>query len=232
MTQLDEPLQQTLDALDRLVTAPATNGSLRGLQATIGTVAPQARFLGPYITVCNYWHYFWTCRGEHFSSDPDAHRQLAARAAEHGPRRAGHRRGRRVRGQRVRARPGHTARHRAPGPPRRCSTAPPSTRRAARTAAPARPATDGRQPVPRRVVPATRTAARPSTGRRQTARLGRLQAARPQRQGVGLGPRASPTARPSPTAPGGHGVDVPRAASRDAPRAQGRGGRARSAWAC
>jgi len=71
MTQLDEPLQQTLDALDRLVTAPATNGSLRGLQATIGTVAPQVRFLGPYITVCNDWNYFWTMAAEHLSAPDD-----------------------------------------------------------------------------------------------------------------------------------------------------------------
>jgi virulence factor Mce-like protein len=71
VSQLSEPLQEALDALDRLVRAPATNGSLRGLQATIGTVAPQVRFLGPYITVCNYWNYFWTMAAEHLSAPDD-----------------------------------------------------------------------------------------------------------------------------------------------------------------
>jgi virulence factor Mce-like protein len=71
MTELNEPLQQALDALDRLVEAPTTNGSLRGLQATIGTVAPQIRFLGPYVTVCNGWNYFWTMAAEHLSAPDD-----------------------------------------------------------------------------------------------------------------------------------------------------------------
>jgi virulence factor Mce-like protein len=71
VTQLSGPLQDALDALDRLVAAPTTNGSLRGLQATIGTVAPQARFLGPYITVCNDWNYFWTMAAEHLSAPDD-----------------------------------------------------------------------------------------------------------------------------------------------------------------
>jgi phospholipid/cholesterol/gamma-HCH transport system substrate-binding protein len=71
LTQLDQPLQGALDALDRLVRAPATNGSLRGLQATIGTVAPQVRFLGPYITVCNDWNFFWTMAAEHLSASDD-----------------------------------------------------------------------------------------------------------------------------------------------------------------
>jgi phospholipid/cholesterol/gamma-HCH transport system substrate-binding protein len=71
LTQLDQPLQGALDALDRLVRAPATNGSLRGLQATIGTVAPQVRFLGPYITVCNDWNFFWTMAAEHLSAPDD-----------------------------------------------------------------------------------------------------------------------------------------------------------------
>ncbi len=69
--ELSEPLQQALDALDGLVEAPTTNGSLRGLQATIGTVAPQIRFLGPYVTVCNGWNWFWTLAAEHLSAPDD-----------------------------------------------------------------------------------------------------------------------------------------------------------------
>ena len=46
------------------------NGALRGLTATVGTLQPQLRFLGPYVTVCNDWNYFWTFVAEHFSA-PD-----------------------------------------------------------------------------------------------------------------------------------------------------------------
>ncbi|MEA2246032.1 MAG: hypothetical protein QOH46_561, partial [Solirubrobacteraceae bacterium] len=71
MIELNRPLQQALEALDRLVEAPATNGSLRGLQATVGTVNPQLRFLGPYITVCNSWNFWWTMLAEHMSAPDD-----------------------------------------------------------------------------------------------------------------------------------------------------------------
>jgi phospholipid/cholesterol/gamma-HCH transport system substrate-binding protein len=71
LIELNQPLQQALDALDKLVETPTTNGSLRGLQATIGTVAPQIRYLGPFITVCNSWNYFWTLAAEHLSAPDD-----------------------------------------------------------------------------------------------------------------------------------------------------------------
>jgi virulence factor Mce-like protein len=71
LVELNQPLQDALAALDRLVEAPTTNGSLRGLQATLGTVTPQIRFLGPYITVCNDWNYFWTMAAEHLSAPDD-----------------------------------------------------------------------------------------------------------------------------------------------------------------
>jgi hypothetical protein len=28
--------------------------------ATVVTLNPQLRYLGPFVTVCNYWNYFWT----------------------------------------------------------------------------------------------------------------------------------------------------------------------------
>ena len=71
MIEVNRPLQQALDALDRLVRAPTTNGSLRGLKATVGTVLPQIRYLGPYITVCNDWNYWWTLVAEHLSAPDD-----------------------------------------------------------------------------------------------------------------------------------------------------------------
>ena len=44
--------------------------ALRGLTATVATLNPTVRFLGPYQTVCNYWNYFWTQVAEHFT-EPD-----------------------------------------------------------------------------------------------------------------------------------------------------------------
>ena len=58
-------------------------GALRGLTATVGTLQPQLRYLGPYVTVCNSWNIFWTFAAEHLSA-PDDTGSLAARAAQHG----------------------------------------------------------------------------------------------------------------------------------------------------
>ena len=66
-----QDLQETLDALRNLAETPTTNGAVRGLSATVDTLQPQLRFLGPYITVCNYWNTFWTFNAEHFTA-PDS----------------------------------------------------------------------------------------------------------------------------------------------------------------
>ena len=50
---------------------PTTVGALRGLTATVGTLQPQVRFLGPFVTVCNTWNQFWTFAAEHFSAPDD-----------------------------------------------------------------------------------------------------------------------------------------------------------------
>ena len=50
--------------------APGTGSAFRGLGATADTLNPTLRFLGPYITVCNYWNYSWTNVSEHLSN-PD-----------------------------------------------------------------------------------------------------------------------------------------------------------------
>ena len=60
-------LQDAMTALRDLVIAPTTNAAVRGATATVATLQPQLRFLGPYVTVCNFWNYFWTFAGEHFS---------------------------------------------------------------------------------------------------------------------------------------------------------------------
>ncbi len=66
----NERLGRTLAQLDDLSSAPTTGFALRGLTATVDTLNPTVRFLGPYQTVCNYWNYFWVQVAEHFS-EPD-----------------------------------------------------------------------------------------------------------------------------------------------------------------
>ncbi|MEA2360063.1 MAG: phospholipid/cholesterol/gamma-HCH transport system substrate-binding protein [Solirubrobacteraceae bacterium] len=68
---LSDGLNQALGALDDLVRTPTTTGALRGLTATVDTLAPQLRFLGPYVTVCNYWNIWWTFVAEHLSAPDD-----------------------------------------------------------------------------------------------------------------------------------------------------------------
>jgi ABC-type transporter Mla subunit MlaD len=67
---LNEDTQTAFGALRDLARDPTTNGAVRGLTATITTLQPQLKFVGPYITVCNYWNIFWTTVAEHFSN-PD-----------------------------------------------------------------------------------------------------------------------------------------------------------------
>jgi len=38
---------------------PALAVALNGLTATVGTLNPMIRYLGPYVTVCNNFNYFW-----------------------------------------------------------------------------------------------------------------------------------------------------------------------------
>ena len=52
-------LDSTLDAVDDLATDPGTYRALAGTQATVKTLQPQLRYYGPFITVCNYWDFFW-----------------------------------------------------------------------------------------------------------------------------------------------------------------------------
>ena len=60
-------LQDAMNALNDLAQAPTTNAALRGLTATVGTLNPTVRFLGPFATVCNYWNTFWDGLAEHLS---------------------------------------------------------------------------------------------------------------------------------------------------------------------
>jgi ABC-type transporter Mla subunit MlaD len=72
-------LRPTLVSLRDLMRDPATGRALRGLTASVTTLRPTLRYLGPYQTVCNSWNYFWTFLGEHVSqSGPFGFGQRAA----------------------------------------------------------------------------------------------------------------------------------------------------------
>jgi ABC-type transporter Mla subunit MlaD len=65
---LNDETEDALGALRDLAAAPTTNGALRGLTATVTTLQPTLRFLGPYVTVCNYWTFLWALAAEHFTA--------------------------------------------------------------------------------------------------------------------------------------------------------------------
>jgi hypothetical protein len=56
---LNARTQRVLDALRRLAEDPGTNVAVNGLGATVGTLNPQLRYLGPFVTACNSWNYMW-----------------------------------------------------------------------------------------------------------------------------------------------------------------------------
>jgi virulence factor Mce-like protein len=55
-----ERVGRTFTALRDLGQDPLTLAALDGVLDTVGTLNPMLRYIGPYITVCNYWNYFWT----------------------------------------------------------------------------------------------------------------------------------------------------------------------------
>ncbi len=68
---LNRPLRGALQSLRELMEDPATGYALRGLGRLTGPILnPLIKFVGPYITVCNYFNYAWTHAGEHVS-EPD-----------------------------------------------------------------------------------------------------------------------------------------------------------------
>jgi virulence factor Mce-like protein len=56
---MNQKLEGVLGALKSLALDPGTNVALNGLTATVGTLNPTVRYLGPYVTVCNDWNIFW-----------------------------------------------------------------------------------------------------------------------------------------------------------------------------
>jgi virulence factor Mce-like protein len=64
---LNVKLQQVMTALKNLAQAPGTNVGINALTATVNTLNPMVKYLGPYVTVCDDWNYFWTYLSEHIS---------------------------------------------------------------------------------------------------------------------------------------------------------------------
>ena len=54
---LDTKLQAVLAALKSLALDPGTNLAVSGLTSTVTTLNPIVRYLGPFVTVCNYFNY-------------------------------------------------------------------------------------------------------------------------------------------------------------------------------
>ena len=57
---LDTRLQGVFVSLQTLAQAPGTNIALNGATATVKPLDPMIKYLGPYVTVCNDWNYWWT----------------------------------------------------------------------------------------------------------------------------------------------------------------------------
>ncbi len=67
--QFSEDLEGTLRALRELAQSPTTDITLGGLTDTMRTLNPTLRWVGPHVTVCNYFTYFWTFLADHLSDE-------------------------------------------------------------------------------------------------------------------------------------------------------------------
>ena len=68
--EVNGELRKTLGALQELGEDPRTMTALRGVTRLVDVVNPLVRFVGPYVTVCNYWNYSWNNVAEHLT-EPD-----------------------------------------------------------------------------------------------------------------------------------------------------------------
>ncbi|MBA2349976.1 MAG: hypothetical protein H0V81_17005, partial [Solirubrobacterales bacterium] len=64
-TELNDDLEGSLRSLGSLGRSPLANLTLQGLTTTNATLNPTLRYLGPQVTVCNHWNYFWTFLADH-----------------------------------------------------------------------------------------------------------------------------------------------------------------------
>ncbi len=66
-TRLSSDLQGALRSVGSLGRSPQAKLTLRGLRSTADTLNPTLQYIGPHITVCNYFNYFWTFFADHLS---------------------------------------------------------------------------------------------------------------------------------------------------------------------
>lgn len=62
-------LERTLRELRDLAKSPSTDRTLRGLTATVKTLNPTLKYLGPHQTVCDYFNYWWTHLSDHLAEE-------------------------------------------------------------------------------------------------------------------------------------------------------------------
>ena len=64
---LNRRLEDSFVALTGLARSPSADLGVAGLTETMTTLRPLTRYLGPYVTVCNYWNYSWTFLADHIT---------------------------------------------------------------------------------------------------------------------------------------------------------------------
>ena len=88
---LNRRLGTTFENVTALARRPSTDRALAGLSDTMRTLNPSLRYLGPHVTVCNYWNYWWTYLADHLTDEgPTGNIQRvqgkeASPASEQGP---------------------------------------------------------------------------------------------------------------------------------------------------
>jgi hypothetical protein len=68
--EINTELERAMTSLEALMADPKTGAALRGVTRLTGILNPLVRFVGPYVTVCNYFNYSATNLGEHVT-EPD-----------------------------------------------------------------------------------------------------------------------------------------------------------------
>ncbi|HEX8105184.1 MAG TPA: MlaD family protein [Solirubrobacteraceae bacterium] len=63
----NEDLRKSFVTLRSFSEEPSTGSALRAFTDTVDTLNPMIRYLGPHVTVCNYWNSWWTNLSDHIS---------------------------------------------------------------------------------------------------------------------------------------------------------------------
>lgn len=64
-----DKLDDTLGEVRDLARSPTTDTTLAGLSSTMKTLNPTLQYIGPHVTVCNYFTYMWTFLADHISDE-------------------------------------------------------------------------------------------------------------------------------------------------------------------